>query len=239
MAVYSVAAKVNLTVPGQGPYKVWTEANLPTVPPDKAALVEANPFSVDLPATGYLAVYDTVSGNLAIKPVKGLKGSLSLSEADFGLVAETDVIIQHDGKAVQSATVTLIDSARTQTATLDPSLAGKLVFYGVKQGHVELKVQYVSNGKQVEPLDLVSELQHQRKDKAVTIDAVITDDVATVNPAASKTSTTPGEIDQTTGATPPKGPATVGTVVGKTVTIVLGLVVVAAIIAGASEGDIG
>lgn len=216
-------------MPGQGPYKYWTDAKFPTTPPETAALIEANPTAVTLPDAGYLAVLDTKTGDLAVKPVKGLKGTLTLAETDFSLVGEFKVQVQHDGKAVQAARVSVTDGARTQTAILDSSMAGVVSFYGVKQGHIDVKVEFASKGKQAEPLELVKDLGHTRDEKVETFNAAIADDVATVAPQTTAPAVPTGQEGATPSATPP--PATVGSMVGKTLTIVIGLAIMIAIVA--------
>ncbi len=224
---------MNLTVPGQGPYKYWTDAKLPTAPPDTGPLIETNPTAITLPAEGYLAVYDTTTGNMAVKPVKGLKGSLTLTDADFSLVNEFKVAVRHDGRAVQAANVTVIDGARSQSAILDSGMNGVVTFYGVKQGHIEVKVEYASNGKQAEPLDLVKELQHTRTDKDCHLQRNDRRRCCHRVTRPSAGGSGQGSTGDNLGPSTQKPPQTVGTMVGKTFTIVIGLAIAVAIAAAA------
>lgn len=221
------SADFNLTVPGEGPYKLWTDSKLPEAAPKDAQLIEKNPTPVKAPGAGYVAVLDTQSGNLAIKPLKGLKGDVSLTDADFSLIGEVQVEVTHDGKAVQAANVSVISGSTTLSKMLDSSFAGHVSFYGVKQGRVEVKIEYVSNGKQAAPLDLVSDLGPTRTQPTPVIKAAIADDVATVVPAAAAPtdgSAPPGQEETQPGTSPtPKEPISPGTIVGKTVTILLAL----------------
>ena len=235
MAAAPASADFNLTVPGQGPYKLWTYSKLPEAAPKDAQLIEKNPTPVKAPADGFLAVLDTQSGNLAVKPLKGLKGDVNLTDADFSLIGEVQVDVSHDGKPVQAANVSLISGATTQSKMLDTSLAGKVSFYGVKQGRIEVKVEYVSNGKQATPLQLVSDVGPTRAQPTPVIKAAIADDVATVGPTAPSTpadgSVPPGLENAQPGTSPaPKEPPSPGTIVGKTVTILLALGAAAGVI---------
>ena len=234
-AAASAVAKINLTVPGQGPYKVWTDSKLPEAAPKDAQLIEKNPTPIDLPASGYLAVLDTQTGNLAVKPVKGLKGDVALTEADFSLVGEVDVDVTHDGKPVQAANVSLIVGSNTQARMLDSTFAGHVSFYGVKQGRVEVKVEYVSGGKQATPLDLVADVGASRAQPVPDIKASIPDDVATITPAPSPSAAdaVPGQENAAPGTSPPpKEPMTAGTVIGKTVAILFGFLLFGGIVYG-------
>lgn len=224
------AADFSLTVPGQGPYKLWTTADRPQAAPKDAELVEKNPTDVKAPATGFVAVLDTQTGNLAVKNLKGLKGSVTLTEADFSLIGEVQVEITHNGQPVQAAHVTLTDGAGSKSAELDSTMKGDVSFYGVKQGHVDVKVQYASNGAQATPLDLVADLDAQRPQTTPVVKASIADDVATVAPAGS-TVPMPGQENAAPGTTPPpKEQLTASTILGKTAAILFGIVLFGAIV---------
>ncbi|MHB8635673.1 MAG: FHA domain-containing protein [Fimbriimonadaceae bacterium] len=215
------AASFNLTVPGEGPYKLWMAPTFPAAAPKDAQLIEKSPTPVSPPGSGYMAVLDTQSGNLAVKPVKGLKGDVNLTTADFSLIGEVKIEVSHEGKPVQTANVTLSDGNKPQSAILDPSLGGAISFYGVRPGRVEIKVQYVSNGKQALD-DRVADLTGPRTQATPLIKVAIADDVATVDAAALGT---PGLSNTQPGSSPaPKPQMTPTTVVGKTVAILFGLV---------------
>lgn len=226
------AADFDLTVPGEGPYKLWTDTK-PSAPPKDAQLIEKNPTTVKTSASGNVYVLDTQNGNLAVKPIKGLKGPVKLAEADFSLIGEVQIEVTHDGKPVQTAQVSLIDPAGSHDALLDSSMNGHVSFYGVKQGHLEVKISYVSKGAQGTPVDLVATADAQRPQPVPVIKASIADDVATIAPASTSTAAMPGSENASPGTTPapnPKEPLTVGTIAGKTVAYLFGIGLFGAII---------
>ncbi|HLK16489.1 MAG TPA: FHA domain-containing protein [Fimbriimonadaceae bacterium] len=220
-------AGINLTVPGQGPYKVWTDSKLPEGAPKDAKLIEKNPSPVELPASGYLAVLDTQSGNLAVKPVSGLKGDVALTDADFDRVGEFKLQVTHAGKPVQSASITVKSGNAAQNAILDSSMAGYLSFYSVKQGSLDIKILYASNGKQAKPMELVYDLSRARSEPVPVVQVVISDEVATVGSDQAAAKTAPGQENDVPGATPaPKQPVTTGSIAAKTLGYLFGLVFV-------------
>jgi hypothetical protein len=72
-------------------------------------------------------------------------------------LGEVTFDLQHDGKPVATANVTLDDGKQKQDALVDPSAKGAAVFHNVKPGSLKVTVRYRAAGKDATPITQIFE----------------------------------------------------------------------------------
>lgn len=183
------------------------------------------------PEKGYLGVLDTKTGNLAVKPLAGLKGKLNLAAADFSDVGQVKVDVQYSGKPLVAANVDLKDGRGSQSSIIDASKNGEVSFYGVKSGPLSVTVRYVSAGKDASPVQLSFDLKSERTDPIPTFKAAVPEEALTVAGGLTPTSTTgtvaPNSSQSGAGKTTP---SSTGQMLAKTLQMLFGFAIVAALV---------
>jgi hypothetical protein len=145
--------------------------------------------------TDAVFVWDKKRGNLASKTVRDVlaAGKWELKDTDFLDVAEVVVQVQHEGKPVSAAVVSLNDGRRTSQELLDPSLKGEVRFFAVKPGSLKVKVEYKSQGKDAQPVTQIMEAPLSRTDAVPTLKVSLPEPVEVVAPATGTKPTDEGE----------------------------------------------
>lgn len=140
---------------GKAPREIWIADNLPKAAP--AASVKSDDEKITLTpskvdpgdkvfvwdkATGLLAAKSIEGANVVDGPHAGTKAKLLEFKPDaFDRVFRTTVRVEHAGKPVAAASVSVNDSERTETELLTPADKGEADFYALKMGPVKVEVQ--------------------------------------------------------------------------------------------------
>ncbi len=119
----------------------------PTVPKDGVAELIVN-------SEDTLYVWDKTGNRIAhtaVAPTWGPKLE------DLKDVAQVTVDLQHDGKPVAAANVTLDDGRQKKNVLVDPSSKGSATFFDVKAGSLKVTVTYRAAGKDATPVTQIFE----------------------------------------------------------------------------------
>ncbi|MEZ0327287.1 MAG: FHA domain-containing protein [Fimbriimonas sp.] len=207
-------ASVFVTFPDAAPRELWIQTGLPSEPPGDSLRTELT--STTLPTTGKspaagVFVWDKKSGNLASKTLRDLLKTTTweVKPSDYLDVAEIVVQLEHDGKPVSAAQISLNDGRRTSQEFLDPSMKGEVRFFAVKPGTLKVKVQYKSEGKDAKPVTQILEAPLTRSEAVPTLKISLPDPVETIAPAATTDAATedPSEPTRAIVKEEPKGSA--------------------------------
>lgn len=178
--------KVRLAFPDAGVREVWVGSGLPDHPPPSPEKLDGRSFEYALPAYGpddRLFVLDAATGNLAAKPISEIQGEWNVAPAEFKRIGRLEVRVEHEGKPVAAADVSVSDGKRRLERILDPSTKGVLVFCALEPGPISVTVRYNTEGRPADPLKQTVDVPLKR-DKAVpTIVASLPDPVAVVEDA--------------------------------------------------------
>ena len=107
---------------------------------------------------------------------------MTLGAKDFKY-AKVKVTVEHEGKPVASAIVTLKDAERTQKQLLSPDMNGAATFEQVHLGKVVASVEYKVSGTSKTAPELHAAVEPDRTDAVPTLAISIPDAVATVGSA--------------------------------------------------------
>lgn len=177
---------VELRFPVAGPRVAWLADSLGDGPPANTIEFMGASFRFPLGGAGdeaQLFVWDKTSGNVAHKRAKGLSGRWEIKSEDATHLAEVKVRVEHEGKPVGTASVTLADAKRKTVALLDPSMRGTATFFGVAPGQAKVSVAYTTEGKTKTGPVQVFELSLKRGDAVPVLTVSVPDSVATAGPA--------------------------------------------------------
>jgi len=187
-AMAAAQNSVTLMFPNDGEREVWVGIGLPSAAPSD--VIKTGSANVEVPVAGRGAgdtifAWDRTTGNLASKTVGEVKkmGTWSVTPTAFTDIAEVKVRVEHGGKAVAAAEVSLNDGRRTQSQLLDPSSRGEVTFFAVKPGQLKATVKYKSEGKMASPVTQILEAPKGRPDAVPTLTISLPQPVATVDPA--------------------------------------------------------
>ncbi len=180
---------VSLRFDSQGKRKAWLAPKLPEAEPG-AESFDAKAFDLETKGVdkgALVFVLDEGTGNLAVRPLSEVSGGWDVAKGDFKLIGAVRVRVEHEGRPVESATVTLTDSKRSQTQVLDSSAGGTLSFWAVAPGEFKVRVLYRSGGKMADPLVQAFEVGLERAKPVPEFVCAIPDEVATIAPPAAAT----------------------------------------------------
>lgn len=177
-------AKLAITFPEVGKYRVWVAAEFPPAPyaPHE---VESDTFTLDVPkAIGgeEVFVWDLKTGNVASKSVKAPSPAWKMSKGDFDRVAKTILRVEHAGKPVSSATVKVTDKSPRPQQLLDPTAKGEVEFFGLRHGELKVEVEYRTASGMASPLRQSFELLAERSQPEPVFVVSIAEAVATLDP---------------------------------------------------------
>ncbi len=176
---------VKLTFDSPGVRQAWIADALPTGPPERMA--SFNGMSAELEEhsptpSAKVFVLDTSRNALAWRPVDRAMPSWKLSPNDYSMIGVVVVRIEHKGKPVETATVSLSDAKRTQKQVIDGWALGEAQFFAVSPGTLKLSVLYRSGGRTADPMKVAFEVPAKRSNPEVVLVASISEPVATVDP---------------------------------------------------------
>jgi hypothetical protein len=178
---------ISLTFGEAGQRRAWIAAEWPTADPGGRAV--AGDAEIRLPTgeaspQAFVWVLDEGSGNLGRRPLAEARPGWRVAPQDLRWIGRVRVRVEHQGKPVAAAKITVNDGARRQQQLLAPSDNGELVFWAIRPGMVRIGAHYKTGG---EPRDLPAmavelEIARDRPDPVVVV--AITDPVDTVAPPA-------------------------------------------------------
>lgn len=129
-------------------------------------------------------VLDKATGNLAIKPVSQISGTWKLAPSNFNRIGKVVVRVEHDGKPVETAGISLKSGSFNVSNLLDKSSNGEAAFFAVPPGSVQASIQYkTTDGSSPEPIRQSTEIKLQRSNPEPVMIVSISDEVATLSGA--------------------------------------------------------
>lgn len=168
-----------MKLPKAGTYEVWSGTDS-SLPPLEVSTIEGDSGTALIGTGEKLFVLDKETGNLAAKAPTG--NALTLKASDFNLIGRTIVRVEHEGKPVAAASV----SVKGRPAqVLDPQSSGQAVFVGLKPGPVTVEVVYRSGERMAAPIRQTMEISLQRSKPEPVLVISIPDEVATIEAAGS------------------------------------------------------
>jgi predicted component of type VI protein secretion system len=181
--------KLRIEFPSAGKRLVWVAAAAPSGELPETAELEGAAADFSPGSFGpndKLFVLDQTTGNLAVKPLSQVSGTLRLTGADFSRIGRLRVRVEHAGKPVETAAVTLKSGGFSGASLLDRSSAGEASFFAVPAGQIQVSVQYkTEDGKSPDPIRQASEIRLGRSSPEPVIVVAIPEEVATLDAAAS------------------------------------------------------
>lgn len=214
--------QIKLDFGSPGEREVWI-SDQATLPPSTLKATEA---VLDLPAQGgktdKMFVWDRKTGNVASKPVSEIKGTWKVAPQEFQLVGKLTVRVEHEGKRVGVAFVTLKDAASQRDSQIDPAKNGEATFFGVQPGNVQVTIKYNSKGVDADPVQQSFVLNSKRAEVDPVFIVSLTQDVETVgatdsepknDPEKSTAGSNPGKEGEKPAAAPTRGGSVIGSIV--------------------------
>lgn len=142
------SAATELTLPGDGPYKVWTDTNPNSVPTD---VLEPKEPKVTIESKGWIMVEDTEAGTLFAEGIVPEAPRRAIKLDDFDRIPETTVRVTHLGKPVSAMSVIATQGSTSLRGMITPSDKGEVKFYGLKSGELTVRLEGRSNGEPISP----------------------------------------------------------------------------------------
>lgn len=164
-------------------------------------------------------VHDLETGNVARKPVGAGSEPILFKPVDFTLIFAVRIRLEHSGRPVAAARITLDDGTRPRDDLLVPEDRGEVLFYGVKPGSVRIEVEYKVGGRSKSLPVQAFEVSLDRVDPVPTLALVVPEAVPTVSSQTEKAAGRSGAD----GATSPTQPST-GSSLGRLLVYALALV---------------
>lgn len=149
------------------------------------ATVRLDVSGVDGSARVFAVESDT--GNLAWRTLREVEKGWRPQPSDFRHVYRVRVRIEHEGRPVAAAAVTLQDRDRTQNAVLAPADNGLVTFYAVRHGDVRIAARYTTGGITKTTPTLAVRIVARREEATPTFAIAIVDPVETVTAKPAKT----------------------------------------------------
>ena len=178
-------------------------------------------------ATDLLVIWDRKSGNLASRKLSDIKSAWKLSDADFKRVGKLSVHVEHDGKSVAVAFVTLKTPTGELTSQIDAKKNGTADFFGLPPGQVDVVVRYNVDGKDAEPAHQSYALNLKRPSPDPTFTVNLNEPVETVE---SGDAPQPAKVSAPSQGDPQKEAGNRGSLLGNIIVYLLGLAAAAAVI---------
>lgn len=142
------SAATELTLPGEGPYRVWTDTNPNSAPIDA---IEPKELTVSIESKGWIMVEDVAAGTLFAEGIVPEAPRRAIKLDDFNRIPETTVRITHLGKPVSAMSVIVTQETTSLRGMITPSDKGEVTFYGLKIGELTVRLEGRSNGKPISP----------------------------------------------------------------------------------------
>ncbi|MFI5385753.1 MAG: FHA domain-containing protein [Fimbriimonadales bacterium] len=206
LALGQAQLKVTLTFESAAQREVFIASELPKSPPAGTIKVGGATYEYSMPSFGGNAkiyVWDRTTNNIASKAISEIKnGALAFKAADFTLVGQVTVHVEHKGLPVQAAKVSLTTKGKSEEKLLDPSGKGDVEFFGFPAGDLHVKVAYNATDKKEGSLEMIFSEPAKRDKPEPVLTVAISDDVATIAENAAGPGATSGSTPQ--GQQPPK-----------------------------------
>lgn len=142
------AAATELTLPGDGPYRVWTDTNPNSAPTD---VIDPKEPKVSVESKGWIMVEDTEAGTLFAQKVAPETPEREINPNEFQSVAKTTVRVTHLGKPVSAMSVIATQKSTSLRAMITPSDKGEVTFYGLRIGELTVRLEGRSKGEPISP----------------------------------------------------------------------------------------
>lgn len=215
--------------PSSSDKEIFVAPFIPKDPPEQTVKASGNSFEYTVGAYGSndnLYVWDRATNNIATKAMSDVGTAWKLSEADFKLVGNIKVHVEHEGKPLEAAQVILTIKGKSEQRLLDPTSKGDITFFGFPAGDATVKAVYnMKDGKQGSQSQIFK-LPSKRDQAEPIFSLSIGDQVAT---AATTSSEIPG-AKQSTEAQPKETVVDSGSQSGKFVFTIVALILVAGIV---------
>lgn len=153
------------------------------VPAATSALEKTDKTELDDSAAGpddWVWVYDVASGNLAGKPVSQAKPTWKVAATDFKWAGEASIKVTHNGQAASAATVILKMGEKNERRLLSPSDAGQVKLLRVPFGPIQVTIEAKADGKAIEPVTQVFNLEKTRTTPSPTFEMAIAAPIDTI-----------------------------------------------------------
>ena len=176
-----------------------------------------------------VVVWDRDSNNAAIRPAKNIKDSWSVHASDYDQIGLIKLRVEHEGKPVSAAQVTVTNKDRKEEQVIDPSSKGEISFFGFPPGEIKVAVSYRSNGKAAGPWKQGFEISLKRDRPEPLLVVSIPDPVETIAAAAPDKAGEKGVAKDNApkkGAPEAKPASSVGTFIAFLGSLVIGAAVI-------------
>lgn len=134
----SVAQGLRISFSSPGKHAVWSAPDL-SVPSSEGTLTDEDSYDLRGLLQDYVLVLDQVTGNIAYKRTRDIKGEWRVTSEDYKLIDKVVVQVEYKGKPVASASIRVNSSV---PKVLDADSGGKATFHNVKAGKIEVEVAY-------------------------------------------------------------------------------------------------
>lgn len=199
----SAQGGITVVFESPGKHSVWSAPDL-TALDTKAKVTEEGQTAVEGILSDYVVVWNQVTGNVAYRKTRDIKGTWKIDSKEYTLLARLRVSVQHEGKAVKTASVRVNNST---PQVLDESAGGLAQFELVKAGDVKVEVNFRSNNRtRIQRQSFEVPLSHDQAEPNVT--------VALSHPTETIELVAPAETPKQAPAPKPKasGPSVVGSI---------------------------
>lgn len=179
-------ASVQLEFDAPGQRRAWIADALPTGPPESMASFNGKSAKIPVKAAtpkSMVFVHDVEANLIAAIPLAKAAPKWKPGKADYKLIGEVSVRAEHQGRPIESATITVNDGRRAQTQVIDSWAHGEAQFFAVAPGNLNVSVLYRSEGKTPKPWVVAFETPLVRTKPELKLVVSIPDPVATVDPS--------------------------------------------------------
>ncbi len=142
------SAATELTLPGEGPYRVWTDTNPNSAPIDA---IEPKELTVSIESKGWIMVEDVSAGTLFAEGIVLEAPRRAIKLDDFNRIPETSIRVTHLGNPVSAMSVIVTQETTSLRGMITPSDNGEVTFNGLKIGELTVRLEGRSNGKPISP----------------------------------------------------------------------------------------
>ena len=186
--------KLRLEFPSAGTRQVWVAPAPPSGKMPETTTIEGASGEIAPVSFGpndKVFILDKATGNLAIRPISQISGTWKLAASDFSRIGRVVVKVEHEGKPVETAGVSLKCGSFSVSNLLDKNSVGEAIFFAVPPGSVQASVQYkTTDGSSPEPIRQSSDIKLQRSNPEPVLIISIPEEVATLSEATPENAQT-------------------------------------------------
>src|SRR5579862_7471610 len=184
IALCPAQLKFTLTFESAAPREVFVASQLPSTAPTNTVRATGASLDYSVPAFGgtdRIYIWDRSTNNIASKPIREItNGAWAPKTADFNLIGDVTVHVEHKGQPVQAAKVVLNTKGKSEEKLLDPSGKGDVPFFGYPAGDLRVKVSYNTADKKEGSQEVVFTEAPKRDKPEPVLTVALSDDVATI-----------------------------------------------------------